>query len=223
VKTSWNVLPDANMRVASELGVSAEMSALLEALLVVDGDLQLIDSPALTFAEMLVVLGPLVGVPAAAELPEPLEPLLEAAAFPELLAPLAAEAPLALPLLVAVPLDPPPPPPQPASTNNREVSNNDWNFIGEAKKYEHWPKLRHDAVARVARGVTAGTECWFDFSGMRHRGANLMQCMPAGAAVSDTAVSDSSASRALTAKAPAYRRRRATSAALVHLARSGMR
>jgi hypothetical protein len=161
VKTSWNVLPDANMRVASELGVSAEISALLEAPVVVLGDLQLIDSPALTFAEMLVVLGPLVGVPAAAELPEPLEPLeplLEAAAFPELLAPLAAEALLALPLLVAVPLDPPPPPPQPASTNNREVSNIDWNFIGEAKKYEHWPQLRHDAVARVARGVTAGTE-----------------------------------------------------------------
>jgi hypothetical protein len=111
------------MRVASALGVSAEISAVLAAVFDVLGDWQLIVWPALTLAVRLVLLGPL---PAAVEplLDEPL-PLLE----------------VALPLLVALPLDPPPPPPQPASTNNKEESSNDWNFIGEAKNMKIRPAL----------------------------------------------------------------------------------
>ena len=110
VKATWKVLPDANMRVASALGVSAEISALPAAALDVIGALQLIVSPELVLATRLALLPPL---PAAVEpfAAEPL-PLLE----------------VALPLLDALPLDPPPPP-QPAITSNREESSNDWNFI----------------------------------------------------------------------------------------------
>jgi hypothetical protein len=103
------------MRVASALGVSAEINALPAAALDVVGAWQLIVSPELVLATRLALL-PLL--PAAVEplADEPL-PLLE----------------VALPLLDALPLEPPPPP-QPASISNKEESSNGWNFIDEAEK-----------------------------------------------------------------------------------------
>ncbi|MGA7777001.1 MAG: hypothetical protein WCA85_04740 [Paraburkholderia sp.] len=105
------------MRVASALGVSAEISALPAAALDVAGDWQLIVSVALALTAVLVLLPPLL-LPAALEpfAAEPV-PLLE----------------VALPLLDALPLDPPPPP-QPASMSSREESSNGWNFIDQAEK-----------------------------------------------------------------------------------------
>lgn len=101
VKASWNVLPDANIRVASALGVSAEIRALLAAVFELVGDWQDIVSPALVLAVSEVLAVPLELVPL-------LVPLLLTVAL--------------------VPLDPlpdPPPPPQPASTSSNEESNNE--------------------------------------------------------------------------------------------------
>ncbi len=92
------------MRVASALGVSAEISGLPAAALEVVGDWQDISSPALALAVSVALL-PLV---------EPLVPLL-------------AVVPLE-------PLPDPPPPPQPASANTNEESNNGWSFICGAQK-----------------------------------------------------------------------------------------
>lgn len=103
VKASWNVLPDANIRVASALGVSAEIRALLAAVLELVGDWQDIVSPALVLA-----VSEVLGVP------------LE-------LVPLLVLVPLLL-TVALVPLDPlpdPPPPPQPASISSNEESNNE--------------------------------------------------------------------------------------------------
>jgi predicted cobalt transporter CbtA len=98
------------MRVASALGVSAEISALPAAALEVVGDWQVIVSPALARAAMVAL--PLL-VPA---VPVPVE---------------------LLPLVVVAlpPLEPPPP--QPASASNNEESSTEWNFIDEVKKYEY--------------------------------------------------------------------------------------
>jgi hypothetical protein len=103
VKASWNVLPDANIRVASALGVSADIRALLAAVLELVGDWQDIVSPALVLAVSEVLAVPLELVPLLV-----LVPLLLTVAL--------------------VPLDPlpdPPPPPQPASTSSNEESNNE--------------------------------------------------------------------------------------------------
>jgi hypothetical protein len=103
VKASWNVLPDANIRVASALGVSADIRALLAAVLELVGDWQDIVSPALVLAVSEVLAVPLELVPLLV-----LVPLLLTVAL--------------------VPLDPlpdPPPPPQPASISSNEESNNE--------------------------------------------------------------------------------------------------
>ncbi len=97
VKASWNVLPDANIRVASALGVSAEIRALLAAALALLGDWQDIVSPALVLAVSEGLAVPLV-----------LVPLL-----------------LTVALVPLDPLPDPPPPPQPASTSSNEESNNE--------------------------------------------------------------------------------------------------
>ena len=105
VKASWNVLPDANIRVASALGVSAEIRALLAAVFELVGDWQDIVSPALVLAVSEVLAVPLE-----------LVPLLVLVLVPLLLT------------VALVPLDPlpdPPPPPQPASTSSNEESNNE--------------------------------------------------------------------------------------------------
>jgi hypothetical protein len=120
VKAIWNVLPEANMRVASALGVSAEMSAPPAAALEVTGAWHDIVSPGLALTVVLALLPlPLLLAPAALEpfAATPV-PLLE----------------VALLLLDALPLDPPPPPPQPASTSTREESTNGWSFIDQAEK-----------------------------------------------------------------------------------------
>jgi len=103
------------MRVASGLGVSAEISGLPAAALELAGDWQVMSCPALALAVSVALL-PLV----------------------------LALAPLALPLVLPVPLllagvlldplpDPPLLPPQPASANSKEESNNEWNFICRRK------------------------------------------------------------------------------------------
>jgi hypothetical protein len=98
------------MRVASALGVSAEISGLPAAALEVAGDWQVMTSPALALAASVALL-PLLP-------PEPPVP--------------------PAPLLALVPLDPlpdpPPPPPHAANANSNEESNNEWNFICEAQK-----------------------------------------------------------------------------------------
>lgn len=107
VNASWKVLPDANMRVASALGVSAEISALPAAALALLGAWQDIVSPAWVLAVNVALVVPV----------------------PEVVLPLAAEpAPLFAVALLPL-LEPPPPPPQPASTSNKEESSNEGYFI----------------------------------------------------------------------------------------------
>ncbi|RFU47227.1 hypothetical protein D0B32_13835 [Paraburkholderia sp. DHOC27] len=124
------------MRVASALGVSAEMSGPPEAALDAFGDVQLIVPVACAVVAPLAVEPPplplmlAVLVPLAVEPPLPLlppVPLLLLLPLPALAAdaPLALLAALALPVVDALPLVPPlPPPPQPARINNREESSN---------------------------------------------------------------------------------------------------
>ncbi|MFL9865149.1 hypothetical protein PQR67_13305 [Paraburkholderia fungorum] len=110
VKASWNVLPEAKMRVPSVLGVSAEMVALPEPAETA-GDVQA-SAATVAPAPFTVAVPPVLLFPAA----------LRFGALDGLALPLAW-------LAAVVPVLPPPPPPQAASARESVESRRSCDFI----------------------------------------------------------------------------------------------
>ncbi|WP_244896605.1 hypothetical protein [Paraburkholderia phenazinium] len=155
MNASWKVLPDANMRVASALGVSAEISALPAAALALLGAWQVIVWPAWVLAVNVVPrVVPFAVLEPAAVLPLAVEPV-----------PLFAVALLPLP-------EPPPPPPQPANTSNKEESSNEGYFICKEQS------MNTGRAAPRIRCVAARTNIGFDFRQAMPR-RSLRRSLPA--------------------------------------------